>query len=73
MQYFHLALTSCINYLICSIFIFLNYELKNELGIASCTNYPMCNSCNMGHVKNICDVYISKFRIGKTCRHVDIT
>jgi hypothetical protein len=53
MQYFHLVLTSCINYSICNIFILKIYELKNELGLASCTNYPMCNSCNVGHVKSI--------------------
>jgi hypothetical protein len=62
MQYFHLALTSCIYYPICNICILKNYELENELGIASCTNYRMCNTCNMGHVKSI--IFWSKLTLG---------
>jgi len=51
MQYLHPPLTKYTNYPIYNIHIYNNYELENQIGIASCINYPICNTYFMSHAK----------------------
>ncbi len=51
MQYLHPPLTNYTNYPIYNTHIYNNYEFKNQVGIASCINYPICNTYFKGHAK----------------------
>ncbi len=51
MQYLHPPLTNYTNYPIYNTHIYNKYELENQTGIASCINYPICNTYFKGHAK----------------------